>query len=274
MDEPKADLHTHTTHSDGRQSPAELVGMAKEAGISVLAVTDHETMAGVAEAIAAGGRLGVEIVPGVEVSVHSGSVEAHLLGLWVDVNESGLLSLLQRLREDRRERARKIIDNIRAMGVKISFDDVLATVGAGSFGRPHIARALLRVGAVENWRQAFKRYIGREAPAYVMRKKVEPAVAIEAIHNAGGLAVLAHGLTGGPQREHVRKILRLGLDAIEVVHPKLDPGKREWLTGQAKKHRLALTGGSDWHGEGVSYGNIGEFTIPMEMMEELRGRLG
>jgi predicted metal-dependent phosphoesterase TrpH len=265
----RADLHVHTWHSDGRCSPPEVVELARRAGIATLAITDHETTAGIGEAMEAGRAAGIEIIPGIELATRIKAVEAHVLGLWIDVAAQQLRDTIELLATERSERAESMVRKLQGLGVKIKMDDVLQATGKGSIGRPHVAQALVNVGAVKSFQAAFKRYLGRHGPAYVPRKHLTPERAIAIVHAAGGVASLAHGLIGGLAREHVMMIAAMGLDAVEVVHPKLNASQSEWLREFAAAHGLAVTGGSDWHGEGWSEGAIGEFTVSRDEVREL-----
>jgi 3',5'-nucleoside bisphosphate phosphatase len=268
----KADLHVHTWHSDGRCSPAEVVTLAKAAGIGIIAITDHETVAGIAESQTAGREAGIEVIPGIEFAARFKAVEIHLLGLWIEPDHPALQSLLATLQAERDERATLMLARLQGLGIRIGKDDVLATVGRGGISRPHLAQALVNLGAVPTFREAFARYLGSGRPAYVPRTHLTVPEAIAAIHDAGGVAVLAHGLIGGPQREHVRELIGQGLDALEVIHPKLGPDQAAWLRDTARASGLALAGGSDWHGEGWSDGRIGEYNVGADIVAELSRR--
>ncbi|HUT55636.1 MAG TPA: PHP domain-containing protein [bacterium] len=265
----RADLHTHTWHSDGRHSPQEVVERARNAGVGTLAVTDHETVAGIGEALEAGRAAGIEIIPGIELATRIKAVEAHIVGLWIDVAAPSLRDTIELLQAERGERAKGMVARLQGLGVRIGMEDVIKATGKGSIGRPHVAQALVNVGAVASFQKAFERYLGNRGPAYIPRKHLTPARAIEIIHGAGGVATLAHGLIGGPAREHVMEIAAMGLDAVEVVHPKLNAGQSAWLREFARARGLGVTGGSDWHGEGWSEGEIGEFTVSLDEVREL-----
>jgi hypothetical protein len=270
----RADLHAHTWYSDGRDSPERLIARAAEHGIQLLAVTDHDTLAGLSEAESAGRAQGVEIVPGIEFSTYIRNVEVHVLGLWIDPHCPALLQAVSGYEAMRRQRAERMVEKLNALGVKLDFSQVLAVERKGVFGRPHVAQALKDIGAVGAFQEAFQRFLGRDAPAYVPKRSLGAAETIAAIHAAGGVAVLAHGLVGGANRPHVEAAARLGIDAVETVHPKLGPEQSAWLREFAGKAGLAVSGGSDWHGEGWSEGRIGEWTIPLEAAAALRARAG
>jgi 3',5'-nucleoside bisphosphate phosphatase len=265
----RADLHVHTWFSDGRCSPAEVVARAKAAGIGLIAITDHDTVAGIAQARESGREAGIEVVAGIEFAARFKAVEVHLTGLWIDPAAPGLAPLLAALQAEREERATLMLARLQSLGIRIGIEDVRAEAGLGGISRPHLAQALVKRGAVADFHEAFSRYLGQGRPAYVPRHQLRVATAVAAIHDAGGAAVLAHGLIGGPQREHARELVRLDLDALEVVHPKLGPEQSAWLRELARAEGLAISGGSDWHGEGWSEGRIGEYNVDGEAVNEL-----
>jgi len=267
----KADLHCHSHYSDGRESPAALVARARAAGIDVLALTDHDTLAGLPEA-AAVKQVGIELVPGIEFSAFVKPVEVHIVGLWIDPQSPALIEAVSGYDQMRRRRAERMAEKIRALGVPLEFERVLAVHRKGVFGRPHVAQALKEMGAVATFQDAFKQFIGRDAPAYVRKEMLDAPAVIGAIHSAGGVAVLAHGLVGGPDRPHVEALAEMGIDAVEVVHPKLTTEQSRWLREFAAKKGLLVSGGSDWHGEGWSEGRIGDWTVGEEEVRALRQR--
>lgn len=267
-----ADLHLHTTFSDGKDTPAELIRRAHALGISAVAVTDHDTLEGLEEAAAAADIAGIELVPGIEFSAHYNLLEVHILGLWVDRRAVALNRLVDEYAAAREERARKMVQRLQKMTIKVDFELVRQKAGNGVIGRPHLAQVLVDIGAVSSFPEAFKRFLGRHAPAYVPKLNLKPEQAIAAIHQAGGLAVLAHGLAGGLGGEHVVALVEMGLDAVEVVHPKFTDADQEWLVNLAEQRGLGQTGGSDWHGEGWSEGKMGDFLVPPPCFQELRER--
>lgn len=267
-----ADLHAHTWYSDGKYAPKKVVETAKKAGIKTIAITDHETVAGIQEAVAAGKDAGVEVVPGIEFSTRVKEVEAHILGLWIDPENPGITEIVKNKRAERARRAEKIVEKLQALKIGIHMDHVKKVVSKGNIGRPHIAQALVNVGAVTEFEEAFRRYIGRHGPAYVARESLSPGDAIDLIHEAKGVAVLAHGLIGGPQREHVKMIADMGLDAVEAVHPKLTESQSKWLSEFAAAHDLAVSGGSDWHGDGWSQGKMGDYFVNAAELQKLLDR--
>jgi predicted metal-dependent phosphoesterase TrpH len=266
------DLHVHTTASDGALTPAEVVRAAVAAGLSALAVTDHDSVAGIDEALAAAEGTKLTLVPGVELSVdeRSDSSGVHLLGLLVDHRDPGLVSDLATLRHERDVRARAMVSELVRAGHAIDYDTVASIAGAGSIGRVHIARALVGAGSATTIEEAFRTLIGRDAPFYVGKRTMDAAQAVSAIHAAGGVAVLAHpGVSGA---HALPLLLRAGLDGIEVFHAEHTQADRERFTALAKKHGLLVTGGSDFHGPGVRSAPIGGGSCPEDAPAALRER--
>jgi len=265
-----ADLHTHTRYSDGKLPPAEVVEMAAARGIEALAITDHETAAGIPEAIEAGREYGLEIIPGIELAGRMKAFEVHVLGLWIDPENAALRHAVRRLSRERWERAERMVEKLRAVDIDITMDDILAVAGKGAPARPHVAQALYNIGAAASYEDAFKTLIGRDMAGYVARKCLSPRQAIEMVHQAGGAAVLAHGLIGGPGPDEVAMVADMGLDGIETRHPRLSAGQSAWLAGFAKERGLVQTAGSDWHGEGWSEGEMGDYLVDRDTVESLR----
>jgi predicted metal-dependent phosphoesterase TrpH len=249
-----ADLHTHSTASDGTFTPTELVEAAYSLGISLLALTDHDTTAGVSEALAAARRLEMSFLTGVELSAEGPPGKCHLLGLGIDPNYPCLIETLRQLSQKRRERNLKIIGRLNALGVAITMEDVLAHAPQGAnIGRPHFAATLVALGAVADTKEAFARYLGDEAAANVEKETISPAEAIALVHEAGGLCFLAHpGLLRRSQHEthesRVRALTALGLDGIEAYYSSYTPANEAFFLRLAEKLGLLVTGGSDFHG--------------------------
>jgi predicted metal-dependent phosphoesterase TrpH len=258
------DLHMHSTASDGSRAPADVVRAAKKANLAAIALTDHDSVAGLAEAEAAGTELGVRVVKGVELSAVEGETETHLLGLHlrdVEVLERGLAEL----RAMRTRRGQSIVERLNGLGVAVSFDSVLAQAGTGVVGRPHVARALIAEGWATDARDAFDRYLGAGRPAYVAKEQLSMPDAIAMIHAAGGLAVLAHP-GGGGTRERIEALRALGLDGVEVKHPSHSSSDTTRLRGLCEQFGLVPSGGSDWHGAAEGPRTIGMMQVPMEWL--------
>jgi 3',5'-nucleoside bisphosphate phosphatase len=258
------DLHMHSTASDGSRSPAEVVRAAKRAALVAIALTDHDTVAGLAEARAVGEELGVRIVNGVELSAVEGDSETHLLGLHLSdtsVLERGLVDL----REMRGRRAARIVELLQSQGVQVTLDDVLMQAGTGAIGRPHVARALVADGWAVDVRDAFDRYLAAGRPAYVAKDQLGMRDAIAMVHAAGGLAVLAHpGSTA--TRERLEALVALGMDGVEVKHPSHAPQETTRIRTLTEQLGLLPSGGSDWHGAGDGPRTIGMMQVPIEWL--------
>jgi predicted metal-dependent phosphoesterase TrpH len=265
-----ADLHLHSRHSDGEWPVAKLVREARVAGLRTIALTDHDTLSGIAEAVAEGREHGIEILTGVEISTWNGA-DVHLLGYGFDRTDAELLDLFDRARTARRDRAVTIVERLVALGRPITFESVLREADGGAVGRPHVARALVRAGQVGSIREAFDRFLGDGKPACVEKLRVAPTAAIESVHRAGGVAVAAHpGGHGGLAA--LDSLVDAGLDGVEVDHPLHDSGTARRLSEYALAHGLLRTGGSDFHGPG-SNASVGSVRIPHERVEELRDRV-
>ena len=262
------ELHAHTLYSDGVLSPAELVALAVERGLFALAVTDHDSVEGIAEAqAAAADRL--ELVPGIEVSSSLGGQDVHVLGYFVDPEHAPLRQRLQRFREERRERALAILDRLAALGLAVPAEEVFAAAGPGVVGRPHIAHALLRAGHVPSLDVAFQRLLGSRGSAFVPRPAFASAAAVHMIRDAGGVAVLAH--PGLLARRLVEQLVEAGLGGIEVWHPQHGvSAQRNWYE-LTRELDLVASGGSDFHGPNRGAG-LGEMPVPEAVLASLRAR--
>ncbi len=248
----RIDLHLHTTHSDGSQTPAEVVKLAHDAGVSALAITDHDITTGLPEAIATGQELGIEIIPGIEISSRHGESELHVLGYFLKWEDPQLNERLMTLRESRHRRNPKIVELLQAAGIDITYDEVRAVAGSDSVGRPHIARVLMDKKVVTSAKEAFDRFLADGKPAYVPRDLPSPVDAIRWIKDAGGLAVLAHPTwvktVGGTLTDLARQLKEQGLDGVEVHYSTHTPRQTREYLSLAKQLGLLVTGGSDFHG--------------------------
>jgi len=256
-----ADLHTHTFHSDGTFSPEELVRRAKGKKLSLLSVTDHDSIAGVEAAIRAAGS-DLEILPGVELTVAFKNRELHVLGYGIRIDDSALTAFFAKMQIYRQDRIHKMIDRLRERGVEVSFDDVAAVAGQGSIGRPHLAEVLVKRGAVRSLDEAFQKYLGDNAPCFVKGATLTVAQAVELIHAGGGISSLAH-----PHRivddSWVPELAAAGIQAIEAFHSDHDAAVTDHYRQMAKRHNLLVTGGSDCHGHRKNKGPLlGSVTLP------------
>ncbi len=271
----KIDLHTHSAHSDGRHRPAELVALAKAAGVGILALTDHDSTEGIAEAVEAGRRSGVEVVPGIEVSSRFEGRDVHVLGIGIDIGSRPFQERLEGMRASRRERVSKICDSLGKLGMKLSPDLVLAEAGGKSVGRKHVARAMVKAGLVGREQEAFDRYLASGRPANVPPNDLTPADAARLIRLAGGVAVLAHPGFLDDDAVVERILDSAPLRGIEVFHRYDSDVKHLRYAGLARRRDLLMTGGSDFHGDDTSPdGGLGAFTTPPEEWRKLAGLLG
>jgi predicted metal-dependent phosphoesterase TrpH len=265
------DLHMHSTASDGSRAPADVVRAAKAAGLVAIALTDHDTVGGLAEAQSAGAELGVRVVNGVELSAVEGDAETHILGL--HLRDALVIEReLGGLRDMRARRGQEIVNKLVALGVMVSFDDVLEQADGGAVGRPHVARALVEQGWATDVRDAFDRYLGAGRPAYVAKDQLGMPDAIAMIHAAGGLAVLAHP-GGAGTRERLTALAAQGLDGVEVKHPSHSPADVTRLRSLSEQLGLVVSGGSDWHGAAEGPRTIGMMQVPEDWLARQDARL-
>ncbi|MBL0388478.1 PHP domain-containing protein [Tumebacillus sp. ITR2] len=266
-----ADLHAHTTASDGTFTPRELVERAHQNGLAALAVTDHDTMGGLPEAQAAGAEFGVEIVPGIELSTVFEGKEVHVLGYYYDPTHPALVELTTQMREDRVNRMEKMVVKLQEAGIDITREEIQAEA-AGAIGRPHFARVLMKKGYVSTMPEAFEKYLGYGKPGYVSRMKVTPVQAVEVVLAAGGVPVVAHpGLIG---KDYLfDELVPHGLIGLEASHPDHDEEKRQHYKTLAAHHGLLATGGSDFHGGGAEHrGELGSVNVPLDVVRQLQAK--
>lgn len=254
------DLHSHSTASDGAFSPADVVAAAARVGLGAIALTDHDSVAGLPDAVAAGARLGVRVVPGCELSAYDGDFEIHLLALHIS-DWDAIAPSLQGFQRDRVERAQAMVDRLARLNVAISMESVLNAAAGGAVGRPHVARALVEGGHVVDHREAFDRYLGNGRPAYVPKPRLDVADAIALTHSAGALSVWAHPSREGT-RSRVERLAALGMDGVEVRHPSHSPLDVERLRTIVVDLNLVPSGGSDWHGATEGYRTLGNMQVP------------
>jgi len=275
------DLHTHSRASDGTLTPTELVALAGEKGLAAVALTDHDTLAGLAEAGLAGRASGVEVVPGVELSVADGDCSIHILGLFLADHPGGpLAEALTELRAKRHDRNRLILEKLARLGIPIAYADVQA-LAKGTVGRPHIAQVMLARGAVASVKEAFSRYLGNHGRAYVPKEKLELGRAIDLLHAEGALVILAHPSTLGQKGrtliETVGRYRDRGLDGIEVFYSEHSQSQTLEYLALSRRFGLALSGGSDFHGDtkpGVELGRgRGNLKVDVSILDKLKERL-
>jgi 3',5'-nucleoside bisphosphate phosphatase len=268
---PHVDLHAHSTASDGSQSPAAAIDAAHKAGLAAFALTDHDTLAGIAEAQRAADAVGLRLVPGVELSVHQDQSEVHLLGLHIrDV--TAMQDRLEHFRDLRRARAEEMVVLLNALGLAVTMDAVLAQSDGGAIGRPHVAKALIAGGFVRDSREAFDRYLAAGKPAYVAKERLEVVDGIRIIHEAGGIAVFAHPGQEG-RRERIEPLVALGLDGIEVRHPSHSGEDMKRLAALTAHFGLVPSGGSDWHGAMQGGRVLGAMRVPLDWLDAQDARV-
>jgi predicted metal-dependent phosphoesterase TrpH len=269
------DLHTHTTASDGRCAPAELVARASAAGVTVLAVTDHDTVAGCAAVSEACGKAGIEFVTGIEITAVVAGGDVHVLGYFVDVTSDRLQTFLAEQRGHRADRVRQIVARLASAGITLDADEILrpgvADTGKAP-GRPWVARALVAAGHVATADQAFDRWLERGRPGYVERIGPSPSDVFARIHDAGGVASLAHPVLVGHD-DWLSGFAEAGMDALEAYHPEHDRAITARYLGMARALKLAVSGGSDYHGD-KSHGPAGpgSVSLPPEEFARLKER--
>lgn len=266
------DLHVHSTASDGTLSPAAVVEAAHAAGISVLALTDHDTMAGVPEAMAAAARLGIQLIPGVELNTDRTYGEVHILGYLIPPEQEAFQELLAHRRAARVRRGQRMVERLQELGCPITLDQVLRIAQDGSITRPHVARALVEAGCVASMEEAFRRYLYTGGPAYVPHEPFAPVDAVRAVLAAGGVPVLAH--PGRMQhREIIPMLVEAGLQGLECYYPEHSPEDTERFLALAAKYDLVVTGGTDFHGPGSTADRrIGSVSAPADVVAALQER--
>jgi predicted metal-dependent phosphoesterase TrpH len=267
------DLHTHTRHSDGTTSPSENVALAAAAGLVGIALTDHDTIAGWAEAEAACVRHALRFVPGVELSTERGGASVHLLGYWVDPDHPPFAAECARLRTQRSRRADEVVAKLAALGAPVRRDRIGELAGSAPIGRPHMAAALVEAGHVADVAAAFDTFLRDGGPAYVAKRALDPVAGVRLIRAAGGVAVLAHPAMSGDAdlRPLAVELAAAGLAGIEADHPGHDHEQRYAWRQLAAGLMLEVTGSSDFHGERKDL-RIGQHTTPVRVLEALAER--
>lgn len=271
------DLHTHSACSDGTNTIAENVALALERGLAGIAITDHDTTKGHAEAIAAAAGTDLEIVPGVEFSAEHDGASLHVLAYWVDPAHVGLTQELKRLTDTRFRRGEMMIENLQALGYDITFERVREIAGDDLIARPHVAQAMVEAGIVATEKEAFDRFISDDGPAYVPKHALDPMDALALIRAAGGVCVLAHPVmwkgNGSVPDELIEQMAAAGMVGLEVDHPDHDDAARARYGAMAARLDLVPTGASDCHGARYGY-RMGCDATPADRYQELRRRAG
>ncbi len=269
------DLHTHSTASDGLLAPVDLVRLAASVGLNTIALTDHDTTQGIDEALSAAAEVGIEVIPGVELSCSVSAGELHMLGYFIGHHSTDLQEQLAAFREGRRDRVVHIIERLNDVNVQVDLARVRELGSGGSIGRAHVARALVESGAVSSMDEAFERYLSRGRPGYVERPRLTPAGAVELVHRSDGVAVLAHPYTVDGLDATLNQLVAAGLDGLEVYYGLYNSDQHARLARLARANGLVATGGSDFHGPGEREGrDIGTAPVPAETIELLRALHG
>lgn len=267
----KVDLHIHSTESDGRLSPAEVVRKSAEAGLTVIALADHDTVDGIVPALEAAESFPrLKVIPGVEISTDAPKGDIHVLGYFIDYTHPGLMATLASLRKSRRERARAMIAKLKRLDIHIDWQRVQEIAGSGLIGRPHLAQAMLEKGYITSIKEAFTKYIAWGGPAYVTRHKITPAEAVALIVKANGLPVLGHPSYINDPEMMITELKAAGLVGLEVYYKDYTEETRKSLARLAGKYDLITTGGSDYHGlDDSTETMIGAADVPEEAAEQL-----
>ncbi len=273
------DLHIHTTASDGSLTPSQVVRYAREKGLKAIAITDHDTIEGNKEAIEEGMREGIEVIPGVEISVDYSPGSMHMLGYFITIEDTALAEKLSLLQDSRADRNPRIIEKLNDLGLSLTYDEVVQVSGGGQVGRPHMAQVLMEKGYIKSIQEAFDKYLGKGAPAYLDKFRLSAVEAITMITDAGGIPVLAHPFTlycksSDELDALVEKLVNHGLQGLEVYYSEHDERKTSSYKLLAKRYNLAITGGSELHRKnmkGIDLGTgRGKLKIPYTALENLK----
>lgn len=270
------DLHSHTTASDGKNTPAENVQLAVEKGLKALAITDHDTTGGIEEALEAAKDLKLEVIPGIEISTLANGQDIHVLGYWIDYGNEQLMIELDQLRETRNLRNQMMIKRLNELKIDITVEEVYAkqTTPDGNVGRPHIAEVLIEKGIVSSLEQAFEEYLGREGKVYINPPRISPEEGVQLIQRYGGVPVLAHpGLYDND--DLIADLVQVGLKGLEVYHPDHSAEEVGKYKRMAKEFNLVATGGSDYHGKRngvIFHGDLGSQPVSAEVLNQLKAQ--
>jgi hypothetical protein len=273
MTDARIDLHTHSLASDGELPAAEVGARARAAGIGVWALSDHDTVAGLADARVAADAHGIRLVPGIELSAFLDSKEIHILGHFIDPSHPSMRDFEDFLAGHRRVRMEEIVRKLAGLGIRIRVEDIEKWTGGKTIGRPHVARAMVEAGTVATVKEAFDRYLGEGRPAYVQRYRLEADDAVRLVRGAGGTSTVAHPGVSKLERHHLVRLRAIGVDGLEVHHVDHVPSQREKYLRIADELGLVPTAGSDYHGANVAPDRkLGDVTMPAEDLARLEAR--
>jgi hypothetical protein len=265
----EADLHVHTIYSDSTFSPREVISTAHEAGLSCIAITDHDSVGGVEEAIKYGHQLGIEVIPGVELTAEHNDTEIHILGYFVDYDNSWFQDRLKHLRESRRKRFFQMVEKLKKFNISLDAEKIIRQNPFASIGRLHLAQELYRKGYVSSIKDAFRLYIGEGKPCYVKKERLTPQEAITMIRKLGGVSVLAHPYLMGDDNI-ITLLVKEGIEGIEVYHSEHPLSAQIRYMSMAQNYNLLMTGGSDCHGLGKGKVLLGKVRISYNLVEKLK----
>jgi predicted metal-dependent phosphoesterase TrpH len=267
------DLHSHTTASDGQHAPSQLVRLAAAAGVTHLAITDHDTVSGIPEGVHAAKALGLTLIPGIELSAFVGNREVHILGHFIDAEDRELGQLSIALRAERRGRMERMIQKLNALGLPVTMEQVLSVAGDAHLGRPHLARALVERGSCSSTKDAFERFLANGRPGFVERERISGERAIAMVRDAGGAATVAHPAVSQVTVDELRSLRTVGLSGLEVFHSDHKPAMQAKYLAIANELDLVPTAGSDFHGEKVAPGRrLGTANMELRFFAELQRR--
>jgi len=269
MDDRTADLHLHTTFSDGTDSPARVVELARKTGLSAIAITDHDTTEAIPVAQPIAARLGIELIPGIEMSASADGCEVHVLGFLFNLDHPGLVQHLREQKARRIERVHEMVRRLAQVGVRIEAEEVLRLAGEGTVGRPHVARVLLAHSYITSLPEAFAKYIGPDNPGFVPGSPLSPAQVIRVLRDAGGVPVLAHPVYLN-RDELIEELVQDGLAGLEAFHSGHTPELVRRYEALADRLKLLKTGGSDYHGESKEGLPVGAVKVPLALVNALK----
>lgn len=268
----KVDLHIHTNHSDGFYSPEEIVLKAKENELEAISITDHDNLSGINDAIEKGNEIGIEVIPGLEISSDIKDREIHILGYFIQTDSQELERYLNFFRVERLKRATRIVNKLNLLGISLSIDDVMEVAKNSAVGRPHIAQAMLNRGLISSYYEAFNKYIGNGGPAFEKKVHISPQSAFKIISDAGGLSFIAH--PGYMEESLLKELIDEGVDGIEVIHSSHSQHQVRFYRGIVNEYFLLECGGSDFHGgKRNDEKNFGKFYTKYSVIEAMRKRL-